>query len=913
MPNKLLDKAYLTKQFEIYHNTVFGVVVQNALDSLDLKVDKKDGYTLSKNDLTDELLEKLNGLHEYDDTAILADIDTNAGMIDVLNGDEDSEGSVKYYVKQRILQILDEAPETFDTIKEISDWIVNHTNQAANLQLAIDKNTEDILAFKKVWSEYRVLTPETENLDFTTDDDFCRYEWVHVVPDSIKFVGTGDLTDDPADYTISLVSSKQSVSGTVYDSEAITAYLKDVDVVGFSVNISTNLNSKTTRIEVVGSCAGSTTYEVGKVDTVIQEFHEWTHVDENTLLFDSEKTELTSDLTDYTISSSFTRETEVGKSSTTTASTVTLSELQTSGATVNVNITDNGNARTSNVSITGVDIASSTFSGESDTLEFVLRDWYTADTSTLVSSTENLTNDESKYSLNLVHHKQSADGTVYSSDPVSATLGEIESLGFEVLLELTDNGNGRKATVTISGMDIESSTYAGESSSVTKTLCDWYSVTGSTIDFVGDGDLTSETSDYTVTVHTSSKAVDGTVTKTDSTMTLSELIDLGFNVSVNINSTLKDGAITKDSVVEIAGVNIESAYDYTGISGSVSKTITYHEWYDTDYPVTLSFTGSGDLTSSKNDYKLDIAYCKENDSGTVYSNETVSKTLTEADAAGLTTTLSVESSNGSSVATVTVSGAGISDNSQNYSATTGTKTFTLKSWINVDDSVAFSKSNTDLTDSAEDYTVVLSFYKETSSSSSVGTLYNTVNAKLSELESYGLTKTFAVDTTNGCKTVNVSISGVNIGSSSSYSSTVITKNYAIHEWLKVNSDSAFDLTNYDGSSYDSCTVSDMDKIVETTSSGAVTVLASGQTYTLSQIKDAYASADVSRSVGVDNGQYQITTELTLSGMNLLSSSCINTVQNKVLTVNNYAVYTETSSSLGSGVAYGGVVKWESDE
>ena len=208
MPNRLLDKKYLTKQFEIYNSTVFGVIVKDTLETLDTKVDKRDGFKLSKNDFTDELKAKLEGLGEYNDTKLFEDIGINADMIAVLKGDEETEGSVLHYVKTRVAQILAEAPEQFDTIREISEWIDNHTNKAANMKLAIDKNTEDIMAFKERWENYGVLVGEDEDLDFVTDDEFCRYEWVHVVPNSIKFVGEGSLTDNPSDYIVGLISSK---------------------------------------------------------------------------------------------------------------------------------------------------------------------------------------------------------------------------------------------------------------------------------------------------------------------------------------------------------------------------------------------------------------------------------------------------------------------------------------------------------------------------------------------------------------------------------------------------------------------------------------------------------------------------------------------------------------------------------
>ena len=57
----------------------------------------------------------------YDDKQIKADIAANKGAIDTLNGTGD--GSVKKAVSDAVAKIVAEAPEAYDTLKEISDWI----------------------------------------------------------------------------------------------------------------------------------------------------------------------------------------------------------------------------------------------------------------------------------------------------------------------------------------------------------------------------------------------------------------------------------------------------------------------------------------------------------------------------------------------------------------------------------------------------------------------------------------------------------------------------------------------------------------------------------------------------------------------------------------------------------------------
>ena len=62
--------------------------------------------------------------------------------IDVLNGEGD--GSVKKTVDDAISGILDGAPETFDTLKEIADYIETHGSEAADMMDAIQKNSDAI-------------------------------------------------------------------------------------------------------------------------------------------------------------------------------------------------------------------------------------------------------------------------------------------------------------------------------------------------------------------------------------------------------------------------------------------------------------------------------------------------------------------------------------------------------------------------------------------------------------------------------------------------------------------------------------------------------------------------------------------------------------------------------------------------
>lgn len=72
----------------------------------------------------------------------------NEQAINILNGDEITEGSVKKQVADAIAKIIADAPESFDTLKEISDWISTHAEDAATMNSNITANTTAIRALE---------------------------------------------------------------------------------------------------------------------------------------------------------------------------------------------------------------------------------------------------------------------------------------------------------------------------------------------------------------------------------------------------------------------------------------------------------------------------------------------------------------------------------------------------------------------------------------------------------------------------------------------------------------------------------------------------------------------------------------------------------------------------------------------
>lgn len=71
--------------------------------------------------------------------------------IAVLNGT--GEGSVDKKVADAVAAIVADAPEAYDTLKEISDWISSHANDASAMNTQINTNKTDIAALKALVGE----------------------------------------------------------------------------------------------------------------------------------------------------------------------------------------------------------------------------------------------------------------------------------------------------------------------------------------------------------------------------------------------------------------------------------------------------------------------------------------------------------------------------------------------------------------------------------------------------------------------------------------------------------------------------------------------------------------------------------------------------------------------------------------
>ena len=96
-----------------------------------------------------------------ENSGLVKQVAENKAAIDTLNGDKNVSGSVAY----QIAQIVSDAPEAYDTLKEIATWITNHAGDAATMNANIAQNTSDIEALEALVGSTAVATQIANAID----------------------------------------------------------------------------------------------------------------------------------------------------------------------------------------------------------------------------------------------------------------------------------------------------------------------------------------------------------------------------------------------------------------------------------------------------------------------------------------------------------------------------------------------------------------------------------------------------------------------------------------------------------------------------------------------------------------------------------------------------------------------------
>lgn len=120
-----IDQRLLQGYYDDFVRAGFGGTINEFwafILSIKNKVDKKEGYDLSKNDFTDELKAKLDGIEEH------ANYITKVSQLE-----NDLKYQTEEEVKQMISDLVDGADDALDTLKELAEALGNDPNFATTI------------------------------------------------------------------------------------------------------------------------------------------------------------------------------------------------------------------------------------------------------------------------------------------------------------------------------------------------------------------------------------------------------------------------------------------------------------------------------------------------------------------------------------------------------------------------------------------------------------------------------------------------------------------------------------------------------------------------------------------------------------------------------------------------------------
>ena len=179
-------------------------------------------------DVTDDLADLRQDVSTLTDD-ISQDVTTLSDRLDVIEGDENTEGSIKQAIKNLqdlILGDSEHLQETLDTIAEIDKWITDHGQEYVELvdnvsanTAAIEEEKERALAAESDLEE-RVAALEGIQIWDTFDPDF-----IPVTDDTVVGDTADDITniDNPQDTDV-VVNTQDAMSFFTNDSNGSTTF-----------------------------------------------------------------------------------------------------------------------------------------------------------------------------------------------------------------------------------------------------------------------------------------------------------------------------------------------------------------------------------------------------------------------------------------------------------------------------------------------------------------------------------------------------------------------------------------------------------------------------------------------------------------------------------------------------------------
>lgn len=141
--------------------------------------------------------------------------------IDLLNANSSTQGSVQYWIKQAIDAVIADAPEAFDTLKEIADWIAQDEHGTAALINRVAANEEAIAAINRAISELETTLSQTDRRlsdaisTANSEIDQLQSDVAADVQDLQTFKTT--VAQNEQTLTTEIINTKQSINNTQAD------------------------------------------------------------------------------------------------------------------------------------------------------------------------------------------------------------------------------------------------------------------------------------------------------------------------------------------------------------------------------------------------------------------------------------------------------------------------------------------------------------------------------------------------------------------------------------------------------------------------------------------------------------------------------------------------------------------------
>lgn len=165
-------------------------------------------------------------------------IEANETAISTLNGTGD--GSVKKAVSDGIAEVVAGAPGDFDTLKEMSDWISGHENDASAMNSAIKDNKNAITTLQTDKADKtEIPTVPTNVSEFTNDAGYLtEHQDISnlVVKEEGKGLSSNDYTSEEKTKLGSIGTSQGRnlisypyYNGTSFESNGVTYTVNEVD------------------------------------------------------------------------------------------------------------------------------------------------------------------------------------------------------------------------------------------------------------------------------------------------------------------------------------------------------------------------------------------------------------------------------------------------------------------------------------------------------------------------------------------------------------------------------------------------------------------------------------------------------------------------------------------------------------